>query len=425
MSFISVIGGIVMMLAVFGGANYYVGRRLYRWMCVIPTGESAFLHISIPVSVGVYVAIVLLMVLGFARSMLPVPATVKNALGWVGSYGMGVFIYLFLYFLAADVLMLLGRLFRLVPSPVPPVGRFGAGLAVVLLTVATVGYGMYHAGQIKHVAYEVYLDGLEESARPSEACVKVSLGDVAQGDVELEDVATNEMKIVMISDLHLGALDSEERLAGIVDEINGLEPDLVCMAGDIFDNDYEAIRDPDEAARLLGNISATYGVYACLGNHDAGETLGEMEKFLERSGIQLLNDEYVVIDGRFILAGRLDSSPIGGFGDMNRTEFARVMEGAPQTLPVVVMDHNPANIGEYGSEVDLVLCGHTHRGQIFPGSLFTRLMYVVDYGHYQKDAESPHVIVSSGVGTWGMPMRVGTDCEIVSVTLRHGSPDVR
>lgn len=155
MSFISVIGGIVMMLAVFGGANYYVGRRLYQWMCVIPTGESAFLHISLPIYVGVYVAVVLLMVLGFARSMLPVLATVKNALGWVGSYGMGVFIYLFLYFLAADVLMLLGRLFRLVPSPVPPVGRFGAGLAVVLLTVATVGYGMYHAGQIKHVAYEV------------------------------------------------------------------------------------------------------------------------------------------------------------------------------------------------------------------------------------------------------------------------------
>lgn len=419
MSFISVIGGIVMMLAVFGGANYYVGRRLYQWMCVIPTGESAFLHISLPVYVGVYVAVVLLMVLGFARSMLPVPATVKNVLGWVGSYGMGVFIYLFLYFLAADVLMLLGRLFRLVPSPVPSVGRFGAGLAVVLLTVATVGYGMYHVGQIKHVAYEVYLDGLEESARPSGACVKVSPGDEAPGDV-----ATNEMKIVMISDLHLGALNSEERLAGIVDEINGLEPDLVCMAGDIFDNDCEAIRDPDEAARLLGNIAATYGVYACLGNHDAGETLGGMEKFLERSGIRLLNDEYVVIDGRLILAGRLDSSLIGGFGDMNRTEFAKVMEGAPQTLPVIVMDHNPANIGEYGSEVDLVLCGHTHRGQIFPGSLFTRLMYVVDYGHYQKDAESPHAIVSSGVGTWGMPMRVGTDCEIVSVTLRHGSPDV-
>lgn len=198
-------------------------------------------------------------------------------------------------------------------------------------------------------------------------------------------------------------LNSEERIAGIVDEINGLEPDLVCMAGDIFDNDYEAIRDPDEAARLLGNIAATYGVYVCLGNHDAGETLGEMEKFLERSGIRLLNDEYVVIDGRFILVGRLDSSPIGGFGDMNRTEFAKVMEGAPQTLPVVVMDHNPANIGEYGSEVDLVLCGHTHRGQIFPGSLFTRLMYVVDYGHYQKRCRKPprHRVLRRGIPTPG------------------------
>lgn len=92
MSFISVIGGIVMMLVVFGGANYYVGRRLYQWTCVIPAGESSFLHISLPIYASVYVVVMLVMVLGFARSMLPVPATVKTVLGWVGSYGMGIFI---------------------------------------------------------------------------------------------------------------------------------------------------------------------------------------------------------------------------------------------------------------------------------------------------------------------------------------------
>ena len=66
---------------------------------------------------------------------------------------------------------------------------------------------------------------------------------------------------------------------------------------------------------------------------------------------------------------------------------------------------------------DLLLCGHTHRGQIFPGSLITDRMYTVDYGYYRADDASPQVIVSSGVGTWGMPMRVGTDCEIVKINL--------
>lgn len=81
------------------------------------------------------------------------------------------------------------------------------------------------------------------------------------------------------------------------------------------------------------------------------------------------------------------------------------------------MDHTPSNLGQYGNKVDLILAGHTHKGQIFPGSLITKLIFEVDYGYYQKDANSPHVVVSSGVGTWGMPMRVGTNNEIVCIQL--------
>ena len=86
-------------------------------------------------------------------------------------------------------------------------------------------------------------------------------------------------------------------------------------------------------------------------------------------------------------------------------------------MPVVVMDHNPARIHEYTRDVDLILCGHTHQGQVFPGSLITDRMYAVDYGWYRETPESPQVIVTSGIGTWGLPMRVGTGCEIVSIRL--------
>jgi hypothetical protein len=117
------------------------------------------------------------------------------------------------------------------------------------------------------------------------------------------------------------------------------------------------------------------------------------------------------------LFGRVDPSPIGGFGEQIRKDIEDSIDSLPPTMPIVVMDHTPTKLEKYDGKIDLVLSGHTHRGQIFPGNLITNALFDVDYGHYQKDTNIPHVIVSSGVGTWGMPMRVGTNNEIVSITL--------
>jgi predicted MPP superfamily phosphohydrolase len=87
-------------------------------------------------------------------------------------------------------------------------------------------------------------------------------------------------------------------------------------------------------------------------------------------------------------------------------------------MPIVVMDHDPSNIKQYDNKVDLLLFGHTHKGQIFPANLITNAMYVADYGHYQKDNDSPHIVVTSGVSTWGPPMRIGTNNEIAVIILR-------
>ena len=142
-----------------------------------------------------------------------------------------------------------------------------------------------------------------------------------------------------------------------------------------------------------------------------------MVEFLEDSNINLLEDEYEIIDNRLILIGRLDASSIGGYGDKKRSELASFFTRDDPTLPVIVLDHNPARIDEYTTEADLILCGHTHKGQVFPGNLITNLMYTVDYGYYQKDISSPQVIVSSGIGAWGPPIRVGSDSEIVSINF--------
>lgn len=374
----------VVLLAMVGGANYYLAKRIYQCFQVV------FPKISSKVYMISSVVATLIMAVGFARSMLPIQKTVKTLLGEISAYWMGVFVYLLLFFVVADVLLIIGKWIKLVPSPMPQGVRLCSGVLVMIGALATVTVGFVNANKIQHVSYEVQLS---------------------------ETMQTDGMKIVMISDLHLGSVRSEARLLQIVEEINLQKPDVVCMAGDIFDSDYQAINHPKKAIETLLKIEATHGVYACLGNHDAGETIDDMIEFLEKCEIKLLDDTYDIIDNQYILVGRLDGRPIGGQSEKSRQEWEVLKQELDKELPIIVLDHNPAHIEEYGKDVDIILSGHTHKGQLFPINFITQMMYVVDYGHYQKDAESPHVIVSSGVGFWGMPMRVGSKSEIVSVLI--------
>ncbi len=376
---------LVTMLAILGGITYYLARRSFQCIRVLCP------KVPFTVYIIVYAVLTLLMMMGFARSMMPMPVVVRQALAVISAYYMGIFIYLFLFNVLADVVVFACRFMKKVSIPREKL-RFISGIAVMVLTLVTVGYGIIHVQRLKVVRYEITVQ---------------------------EKEMKHDWNIVMISDLHLGAVGSEGRLDKIVKEINGLKPDLVCIAGDIVDSDYGAIKDPEAAIEKLQRIDSKYGVYACLGNHDSGDTILQIQQFLERAGIHLLNDTYVTIGEELVLVGRLDSSPIGGYEGMVRKDVNAVLTGIDEKLPVVVMDHNPANIGEYGAGVDLIVSGHTHKGQIFPGGLFTEFLFAVDHGYYRKDADSPQVIVSSGVGTWGMPMRVGTNCEVVQILLRE------
>lgn len=374
---------LIVMLTVFGCVDFYVARRLWRGVaCLFP-------RVRFGAVLGTVIGLSVLLLLNFANSFLPLPDAVTEVLATVGAYAMGVYLYLLMFTVIADAVLLILRLLR--PSVAKhPRTRWIAAVSAVGLTVVTVIYGIVHATQIQHVSYTVSIDNA---------------------------VDVSDLNIVLVSDLHLGAVGSEARLDDIVAEINSLQPDVVCIAGDFFDTDYAAISDPDAACETLKTLTATYGVYLSFGNHDGGETVPQMMDFVQRCGITLLDDAHTVIDGRLVLAGRLDASPIGGYGGLKRDELSVCLEGADASLPVVVMDHNPSHIDTYTDEVDLVLSGHTHKGQVFPANLITNLLYTVDYGMYQKDADSPHCIVTSGVGTWGLPMRIGSDCEIVSIRL--------
>jgi len=362
--------------------NFYIANRLSKGLKLF-LPFFGFLTYFIILSIAS-----LLLILGFVRSMLPLPTFIKHPLGTLSSYYMGVIVYLLIYILIADLLLLTVRIIR--GKKTFLLRTLCTALAVVL-TVITVSSGISNANNVKTVSYEV-------------SCSKNLSSDI---------------NIALITDLHLGATGSEERLESIVNKLNETEPDIVCIAGDLFDNDFSAIKNPDRAARLLGSINSKYGTYACLGNHDAGKTLPEMEELLQKANVNLLKDDWIVIDNTFTIVGRLDPSPIEADegGSQKRGDTASVMSGIDTSMPVIVMDHNPANIDEYGADTDLIMCGHTHRGQIFPGSIITSLIYTVDYGYYKADKNSPSVVVTSGVGTWGPPIRVGTSSEIAVIRL--------
>lgn len=305
--------------------------------------------------------------------------TLAAAVEYWGGAWMGVTVYLFLFTLAAEIVLLILRLAK--PRRVH-LFRGITSVAVCVLTLAVCTAGLIGGARVEKVQY-----------------------DLSSGK--------DAVKIALASDIHLGAAGSFERFSETVERINETDADLVCLAGDIFNDSFASVPRKDEVKRLFLSLKSRYGVYAVLGNHDSGESLSEMCAFLEESGVRLLRDEAVTVADKFVLAGRLDLHPIGETEGWKRGPLEDFL---PETaLPVVVMDHNPREAASYGEGISLVLSGHTHKGQIFPGSLITGGMYTVDYGVYQRDASSPFVVVSSGAGLWGPPMRVGTQNEVVEI----------
>ena len=376
------------LLLVYGGVSFYITKRLHRWFsrfCKIRYWLFAVIY-AIPAS---FVWLYFLFQSLSTKLNVSAPVWLRSAIIWIGSVWMGVFVYLLIFLLLTDVIMLIiratGRLSRKSTDNV----RFCCSTAAVVLVVALTVCGTAHAAQIKTVSYEI----------------------------DLENSSTEELNIALISDLHLGAAGSERNLAKAVDAVNALEPDVVCISGDLFNDDFNSLYDPEGIVSLLRSIKSKYGVYACLGNHDGVNRFDDMLQLLKDSDIILLNDEYKVVDDRFVIVGRLDGRVIGDFDGLERSDYEDIFDPTSTELPVIVMDHNPANISEYDGNTDLILSGHTHKGQIFPANILTYFMYDVHYGYYRADSNSPHVVVTSGAGYWGMPMRIGTDCEIVQIKL--------
>ena len=238
------------------------------------------------------------------------------------------------------------------------------------------------------------------------------------------------IKVVLAADLHLGYSIGYRQAEKIAEKINEAEPDLVCLAGDIFDNHYGALDDPEKIREALSGIRSKYGVYACYGNHDYEEQIlagftfdseehvyigDKMRQLLDDAGIRTLEDETVLIDDSFYLSGRKDYSSRKKSGNI-RMSPEELLSGLDHDKPIIVMDHQPKELQELSDAgADLDLCGHTHDGQMFPGNIVTSLIWENSCGYLKKG--DMHNIVTSGAGIFGPYMRVGTKSEIVEISV--------
>lgn len=216
------------------------------------------------------------------------------------------------------------------------------------------------------------------------------------------------IRIVGISDLHIGYTISAKEVSKWVSLINAEKPDVVIIAGDIIDNHLRPIIE-DSVSDVLNRINAPMGVYACTGNHDLMFAINEDESFYKNSGITLLRDSFININGITII-GRDD------YTNLRREKLDEITQGVDKTSFTILMDHQPTKLNDaVNSGIDFQLSGHTHRGQVFPISLITDAIFELSHGYMKK--ENTHFYTSSGIGIWGGKFRIGTRSEYLVVDI--------
>ena len=298
---------------------------------------------------------------------------------------MVVFIHLMLIWAVCD---LIGRFTNgLRGVKLSQKSRYTAGAVAIALTVAYLGYGV------------------------------ISAYDVCETHYDLTTEKDAHLRILQVSDSHVGATFDGEGFAKHMQKAQECNPDVVVITGDFVDDDTTRA-DMELSAEALGALTSTYGTYFVYGNHDEGYfnerdfSAADLEGALERNGVVILRDEAVELAKNVLLIGRLDKSM------PNRASWEQLMTGVSPEAYVIALDHQPCDYAEQERlGTDLVLSGHTHGGQMIPIGQVSELLGINDaiYGLQHRGASD--FIVSSGIGDWAFKFKTGTISEYVVIDV--------
>lgn len=348
--------------------HFFLYRRLVR-----ATGLTGVAH---KVATGTLVALFLITVVGFGAGVI-FDTSWSRPMGWLGWTWMAVVFYLVLGLAVIGLL----RLVRVLKKEWLPI----ASAILVAASVVTVAYGTVEASNVRVVEAEIAAPGLPP---------------------EFDGV-----RIAVVADLHVGPARGAEFTAEVVDLINAQRPDLVVLPGDLSDGTVELV-GPDLAP--LADLRAPLGVFGVAGNHEAySDDVGDWLDHWASLGVRPLRNELAPVtrNGASIsVAGVYDFSTPEPYGP----DLQAALDG--RSGYTILLAHQPRQLDDAaGENVDLMLAGHTHGGQMWP------FMYAVKWVNgtvsglaRQGDTQ---LYTTVGAGAWGPPVRVGVPPEIVILTL--------
>ena len=382
----------------------YVGWHVWRilplatvWKCVV-----------VMLMAACFVLFIMNFVIGLDRVPLPLARVMYN----VGNSSLIILLYLFMLFLALDVVSLVLHFVRSSLGDRLWVGflrdSLSGTLCVLGFMVALFTYANIHYRHKVRVPMEI--DSKGKVTRP--------------------------LKIVLMSDLHLGYHNGRAEFAKWVDKINAEQPDLVLIAGDIIDISVRPLLE-ENVAEEFHRLQAP--VYACLGNHEYYSGEPRAQQFYLDAGIHLLRDSVVTLPdyGNLTIIGRDDRTNVGrkSVAELVPTPNPSRGEGGLDTLStaeanqtplpsggvgsgfLLLLDHQPYHLERTAAAgVDFQFSGHTHYGQVWPISWIEDAIYECAYGSLTKG--NTRIYVSSGIGIWGGKFRIGTQSEYVVLMLK-------
>jgi hypothetical protein len=315
----------------------------------------------------------------------------SGLLVFIGSFWVAIMLYGFLFLLIIDILRIAGWAFKIKPAIV--YANYPKTKAI-LFSVVCLALSV------------IFVVGYRNAHNPKPTHVKIAI-DKKAGHL-------TELRIVLVSDIHLGHIHGHRKLARIVDVINKQQPDIVFLAGDILDGPPAPVIKND-LGKGFSRLQAKYGTYIISGNHEyfgdrtTPNALSITLDYLKSRGVQSLLDSVVLIDSSFYIAGRKDRS-------VRRKTLPEILRDVDPQLPIIMVDHQPYQLYEAEQAgVDLQLSGHTHHGQLWPINFITRMIFEQDWGFLKKG--NTHYYISCGVGTWGPPIRTAGYSEVVVIDL--------
>lgn len=368
------------------GLHYYLGVRLVRDAALPPVAQLAAWAL---LWLG-FASLPLGMVISRAR-----PGPAARALQWVSFSWMGAFALLLTATAATDVVALVAR-------------WLGAGEA---LSGGPLTWGQAKAGAVMALVAPAFTFGFLTARGKA----KVEHMEVAIPGL---GAAFDGLRIVQISDLHVGQTLGRPFLQRVVDQVNALNPDVVAVTGDLVEG---TVGHVGEDVAPLSQLRAKHGVYYVTGNHEYYHGGPAWEREVARRGLTVLHNEHRVLrrgEDTLVVGGVTDYEG-GHFGPENASRPDLAFAGAPEGAPRVLLAHQPRSVREASRHgVALQLSGHTHGGQIFPWMVLVPLQQPVVSG--LKRLFGVQLYTHRGTGYWGPPVRLGPAPEIAELTLRRG-----